>query len=126
MKKYDKLILVALLVVFGAGIYFTAQSAFTSYVTFAQAKESYRSAQVKGTPMGGTLRELDDDRFSFEMKDMEGSVYRVVAKGMIPVNLFEADYVVVKGRFEGEEFVSKNVLVKCPSKYEAEQPPASQ
>jgi cytochrome c-type biogenesis protein CcmE len=39
---------------------------------------------------------------------------------MVPVNLFEAEYIVVKGRFEGEEFISKNVLVKCPSKYEAQ------
>lgn len=120
MKKYDKVILLALLVVFGAGIFFTAQSAFTAYVTFADAKATSRSVQVKGTPVADTLRVLEEDQFSFEMADMDGTVYRVVSKGMVPVNLFEAEYIVVKGRFEGEEFISKNVLVKCPSKYEAQ------
>jgi cytochrome c-type biogenesis protein CcmE len=120
VKRYDKLILIALIVVFGVGIFFTARSAFDSYVTFAEAAESDRNVQVKGTPIDGTLQEMDDDVYSFELQDMAGETYRVSASGMIPVNLFDADYVVVKGRFTGDEFAGNQILVKCPSKYEAQ------
>lgn len=121
MKRYDKLILLVLLVVFGAGIFFTARSAFDSYVTFAVAAESNRNVQVKGVAIDGTLQEMDEKTFTFEMVDMEGETHRVAHTGTIPVNLFEADNVVVKGRFDGEQFVANTILVKCPSKYQAQE-----
>lgn len=121
MKRYDKIILLVLLVVFGGGIFMTARNAFDSYVTFAQAAESNRSVQVKGVAIDGTVRELDENTFTFEMEDMSGQVLRVRRTGIIPVNLFEADNVVVKGRYKDGEFVAQQILVKCPSKYEAQE-----
>lgn len=99
----------------------TARNAFDSYVTFAQAAESNRSVQVKGVAIDGTVRELDENTFTFEMEDMSGQVLRVRRTGIIPVNLFEADNVVVKGRYKDGEFVAQQILVKCPSKYEAQE-----
>jgi cytochrome c-type biogenesis protein CcmE len=121
VKKYDKFILVVLLLVFGFGIFFTARSAFSSYVTFAEAAESNRNVQVKGVALEGTLQELDADSYSFELEDMSGVTHRVMATGMIPVNIFEVEYIVVQGRFTDETFTAKQVIVKCPSKYQVEE-----
>ena len=57
------------------------------------------------------------------MQDDAGEIVRVVAQGNQPVNLFEADSVVVKGKYNGSEFEAQTILVKCPSKYEAEEHP---
>lgn len=121
MKKYDKIILILLLVVFAAGIGFTARQAFETYVPFAEARESGRAVQVKGTPVDASLIEYEGDTFSFELVDMEGETQRVTHTGTLPQNLFEADYVVVNGRFDGDEFVGSQLLVKCPSKYAPEE-----
>lgn len=121
MKRYDKLILVVMIVVFGLGIFTTARGAFESYVSFAAAAESGRNVQIKGVAVPGSLQGIDGETFSFEMKDMEGSVYRVTHTGNVPVNLFESDNVVVKGRFESQQFVANAILVRCPSRYVAEE-----
>ena len=124
MKKYDKVVLVLLLLVFGVGIFMTARNALSTYVTFSEAKATTRAVQVKGSAVAGTLEELDDDRYVFLMEDSNGEVVRVVAGGQAPDNLFEAESVVAKGKYDGEDFLAQNILVKCPSKYEAEEHPA--
>ena len=123
MKKYDKMILIILLVVFGAGIFMTARSAMSTYVTFADAKETDRSVQVKGLAVNGTIQDISDDKYSFQMEDTTGGVVRVIATGTMPVNLFEAESVVVTGKYNGEVFEANKILVKCPSKYEAQEHP---
>ena len=122
MKRYDKLILLVLLVVFGVGIFMTARSAFDTYVTFAQAQASEKNVQVRGKAIDGTVQLVDEKTFSFEMEDLEGQVVRVYNTGTIPVNLMDAEYIVVKGKADGTDaFNAKAIIVKCPSKYEAEQ-----
>ena len=120
MKRYDRAILVALIVVFAAGIFFTARGALSTYVTFAEAKETGRAVQVKGTAVPGSLRRVDDKNFSFELKYLSGSVFTVTYEGSLPVNLFESDFAVVKGRFYGGKFAAGSILVKCPTKYHPE------
>lgn len=121
MKKYDKLILLVLLVVFGVGIFMTARSAFDTYVNFAQAQASAKNVQVRGKAIEGTVQIIDEKNFSFEMEDLAGKVVRVYHSGTIPVNLMEAEYIVVKGKADGTDaFNAKAIMVKCPSKYEAE------
>ncbi|HHX75031.1 MAG TPA: cytochrome c maturation protein CcmE [Firmicutes bacterium] len=122
MKRYDRIVLFLLFAVFAAGIIVTARGAMSTYVTFAEARESGRSSQVKGLAVAGTAEELDDNSFSFHMQDDSGEIIPVVARVKMPANLFEADSVVVTGRFEGDVFVAGKILVKCPSKYEAEHP----
>jgi len=123
VKRYDKIVLFALLLVFAFGLFITARSAMSTYVTFADAKESGRTVQVKGQALAGTLQELGEEKYSFHMQDDAGEVVRVVAYGKQPDNLLAADSVVVKGKYNGSEFEAQTILVKCPSKYEAEEHP---
>jgi len=123
VKRYDKIILLLLLLVFGVGGYHTISGALTPYVSFAYAQDANRSVQVKGLAIAGTLQPRIDDGFRFQMQDEEGGTATVYHKGEIPPNLTEADNVVVVGKFsENREFVAERILVKCPTRYQAEQP----
>lgn len=117
MKRYDRLVLISLVAIFSLGIFMTARSAFSSYSTFAEANEHRRTAQVKGVAVDGSWRESGANSYTFELKDMAGQSHIVARQGFLPPNLFEAEYVVVIGRFEGAVFAARNILVKCPTRY---------
>lgn len=123
MKRYDKVLLLALLFAFAAGIFITARSAMSTYVSFAQAREAGHAVQVKGRALAGTLQEAETGKYAFQMQDDSGEIVRVVAYGELPANLFEAESVVVKGKYSDGAFEAQAILVKCPSKYEAEEHP---
>lgn len=59
--------------------------------------------------------------FSFYMRDENGKEMKVVYEGMMPNNFETCTSVVVTGSFENGYFLAKDILTKCPSKYE-EQP----
>ncbi|MCF8262123.1 MAG: cytochrome c maturation protein CcmE [Melioribacteraceae bacterium] len=58
--------------------------------------------------------------FSFYMKDYNDTEIKVVYKGAIPNNFESATSVVVTGKYQNGVFVAKDILTKCPSKYEEE------
>lgn len=55
---------------------------------------------------------------TFRLKDTEGKIERVEFRGTRPDNLTEAPEIVVVGGFVGEQFVAKDIRVKCPSRYD--------
>lgn len=93
------------------------------YVTVAEAKQSKGDGlhlagslvkqSVQMSPTTGEIR--------FSLKDKDGAVANVLYKGSTPGNLMEATKVVAIGGMQGDEFVSRKLLIKCPSKYEGEQ-----
>ena len=121
MKRSDKIILILLLAVFAIGGYRTIIAAMTPYVTFAYAEQADRSVQVKGNAIEGSILLLDNESFAFDLEDQDGGIATVYHKGAIPQNLMEADSVVVVGRYIDGDFVAQNILVKCPSKYQAKE-----
>ncbi|MBO6575381.1 MAG: cytochrome c maturation protein CcmE [Rhodothermales bacterium] len=59
--------------------------------------------------------------FSFTMADEKGNVRRVHYQNPKPANFEDAEKVVIEGYPDGDEFIAENILVKCPSKYNAAQ-----
>ena len=57
-------------------------------------------------------------QFSFFMKDYLGNEMKVVYAGTIPNNFESSTSVVVTGKYENGSFHAKDILTKCPSKYE--------
>lgn len=57
-------------------------------------------------------------QFSFYMKDYMGNEMKVVYAGTIPNNFESSTSVVVTGKYENGSFHAKDILTKCPSKYE--------
>lgn len=56
--------------------------------------------------------------FSFIMTDMNGNQMKVIYEGTIPNNFESATSVVVTGKYQNGYFHAKDILTKCPSKYE--------
>ena len=58
--------------------------------------------------------------FSFFMKDEKGNEMKVVYYGTIPNNFESAKSVVVTGQYKDGYFHARDILTKCPSKYQDE------
>ena len=54
------------------------------------------------------------------MTDENGNEMKVIFEGTIPNNFETATSVVVTGKYKDGYFHAKDILTKCPSKYEEE------
>lgn len=119
MKK--RLVLIILIVaafaVFAASAF---RSALTPYVTFAEAAQRGGSVQVSGTADKKTARmDAQSGMFLFNLTDRSGQMMPVQFAGAPPGNFDEAESVVVVGNLHDGVFEARKILVKCPSKYQA-------
>jgi cytochrome c-type biogenesis protein CcmE len=92
----------------------------SSYTNFVQAKNR-KHARVVGTwakaePSGFSIKKK---RFMFYMKDEDGNVRKVIYPKPEPSNFVDAKRLVVTGRLQGGIFYANDMLMKCPSKYNA-------
>lgn len=95
--------------------------AASPYVTLVEArKTSGDSLHLAGDLIKGTIsRDVRTGLLRFNLRDTDGATVRVVFDGAAPDNLPEATRVVAIGKLEGEQFRARDLLVKCPSKYES-------
>ena len=118
MRKY--LFMALILGFIGYAGYFFAD-AVTPYVSIADARASHRNVQVKGLPDDSVVPHMENDMFVFSIVDEEtGETMLVRYKGTKPDTFDEAYHIVAIGRYSGDAFVADKLLIKCPSKYEAE------
>ena len=90
------------------------------YADFASAMEKGKTVQVIGAWDKELPHNYDNtnNTFTFHLRDEKGGVAKVTYKGSKPNNFDIAPMVVVKGKFENNDFIAKEVLTKCPSKYD--------
>lgn len=90
------------------------------YAQIADAKESGKTVQLIGSwvKSDGANYDAAQNLFTFTLEDDKMQRIKVVHSGVRPQNFEIADKVVVKGKVEGNHFASKEILTKCPSKYE--------
>ena len=115
------LILLGAIVGFGALGLMQFKQTVTPYVSFAEAKSMGRTVQVAGFPehAGAGLND-SHSAFTFTMKNDDGDAMVVNYPGGKPGNFDQAQSVVVIGRYENGAMEAKQILVKCPSKYESQ------
>ncbi len=65
---------------------------------------------------------VNSDEFSFYMFDENNVNKKVVVNKPKPQDFERSTQVVVTGSMEADEFRAKNILLKCPSKYEGDSP----
>lgn len=71
---------------------------------------------------------VDESRLEFAIFDVDATdpanAFRLPVRyhGIVPGNFDQATSVVVKGQAEEGVFVAEQILVKCPSKYQGEDP----
>jgi len=93
----------------------------TPYISFAEARRSQGLVQVNGVLADKQYVMRKDEQFlSFRLKDSEDQVLLVEYRGVIPGNFDQATSIVAIGRYDTGRFVADQLLVKCPSKYQAE------
>ena len=103
-----------------AAISFNAS--LTPYVSIEEAKQTNGIVQVKGARVDGGFFDVQRNLFTFHIRDDEsGETVKVVYDGAKPGNFDQATHVVCVGRYENGVFRARELLVKCPSKYQEEE-----
>ena len=117
--KYIVGILIIVVFIIFAAI--NLSKSLTPYVSVEEAKRSKSFVQVKGQRVvGSEYFDVENKIFKFKMIDDKGEEFEVVYHGVKPANLEQAKEIVVIGRFNQGHFEAEQLLVKCPSKYQAE------
>ena len=96
-------------------------SSATPYITVAQARKMSGDQLNLGVIVDKSTihRSLTANVLEFDAKDKNGEKIHVKHVGEL-VDLSKATAVTCIGKLEGDVFVSQQMLVKCPSKYEEE------
>jgi cytochrome c-type biogenesis protein CcmE len=111
------LVLLGVAVVFGVTSF---RKSMTPYISFDDARRSSGLVQVNGTLADKNYVLKRDEQFlEFNLKDEQGQVMKVEYRGVIPGNFDQATSIVAIGRYAGDKFEADQLLVKCPSKYQA-------
>lgn len=112
------ILIIVVFIVFAA---INLSKSLTPYVSVQEARKSDKIVQVKGQRVAGSEKfDVDNKIFKFTMADDKGEEFEVIYHGVKPANLEQAEEVVVIGRFSDGRFEADQLLVKCPSKYQAE------
>jgi len=93
----------------------------TPYISFQEARRASGLVQVNGTLADKQYVLQQQNQFlSFRLRDDKGEVMPVEYKGVIPGNFDQATSIVAIGHYTDGKFQAEQLLVKCPSKYQAE------
>jgi cytochrome c-type biogenesis protein CcmE len=111
---------IAAALLFGAGAF---QSALTPYIPIAEAKSAKGLVQVSGLVQDGKSSYDSNGNFTFVLTDDKGNTLPVVYRKIKPANFDQAIGVVAIGHYKDNVFEADQLLVKCPSKYQAQYGP---
>lgn len=112
---------VLIIVIFIIFAVFSLKDSLTPYVSLEEAKKSGEFVQVKGYRVDGSAKfDLENKIFLFKMTDDQGQEFDVTYDGVKPSNFEQATEVIAIGRYADRKFKADQILVKCPSKYQAE------
>jgi len=126
MNKMKKIHIVAFgVLIIALSLIFTASKDFSTYASFSDALASGQDVKIVGELAKD--KEIyydpaeDPNYFSFYVTDKEGETRKVVMKRPKPQDFELSEEIVVTGSIQGDEFVGKDILLKCPSKYKDEE-----
>lgn len=92
----------------------------TPYIGFKEARRASGQVQVNGTLASKDyVLKKEEQYLRFSLKDPKGDVMPVEYRGVIPGNFDQAVSIVAIGQYQGDHFEANQLLVKCPSKYQA-------
>jgi cytochrome c-type biogenesis protein CcmE len=92
----------------------------TPYIGFKEARTASGQVQVNGVLASKDyVLKQQEQYLRFSLKDPKGDVMPVEYRGVIPGNFDQAVSIVAIGQFKGDHFEASQLLVKCPSKYQA-------
>jgi len=94
---------------------------------FAKVMTTQKTVKATGSWVKEKSYQVDNKTktFSFFMADDKGNQMKVIFEGTIPNNFESATSVVVTGKYQDGYFHAKDILTKCPSKYEEQKTSSS-
>ena len=100
--------------------YLFTQSNIKYESDFTNVKNTDKTVKATGSWVKEKSYDMNrvQNTFSFFMKDEKGNEMKVIYEGAIPNNFETATSVVVTGSYQNGYFHAKDILTKCPSKYE--------
>ena len=103
--------------------YLFTQSNIQYQDDFAQVMQTSKTVKATGSWVKEKNYQIDkvNKTFTFYMVDVKGNEMKVVYNGTIPNNFESAISVVVTGKYVEGYFHARDILTKCPSKYEEQQ-----
>lgn len=100
---------------------YSFRSTLTTYVSVSEAKVSPRQVQVAGVVVKGSKRyDLQNNRLMFTLREDTGDEMVVEYDGQRPANFDDVTKIVSTGKYNKKRrvFVARELLIKCPTKYE--------
>ena len=129
MKISGKYVVAGILLIFSGFLAYDSLSnyinPYLSVTSVVRNIDQYRgrSIQVMGVVQFDTFDRGNDGTIRFAINDGTEAI-GVVYTGALPQNFDEGKDVVVVGSLDGDDTVdARQILVKCPSKYEGEEAP---
>ena len=117
LKVILAVVLLAAAVVVGVTSF---RKSVTPYISFTEARRASGLVQVNGVLADKNYVMRRDEQFlEFKLKDSKNEVLPVVYRGVIPGNFDQAVSIVAIGHYQQDHFEAVQLLVKCPSKYQA-------
>lgn len=103
--------------------YLFTQSNLKYESDFSVVKTTDKTVKATGSWVKEKRYEMNSETktFTFYMVDEKGNEMKVVYEGAIPINFESATSVVVTGTYKNGYFHAKDILTKCPSKYQDQQ-----
>lgn len=118
----NKYIFGGIIIVLFLGImgYLFTQSNIKYENNFSIVKASHKTVKATGSWVKEKQYSYDAENnlFKFYIRDDKGEEMLVVYKGAMPNNFESATSVVVTGSYQDNYFYAKEILTKCPSKYQ--------
>jgi cytochrome c-type biogenesis protein CcmE len=116
-----------IIVFLGLMMYLFTQSNIEYEDDFTKVKVTNKTVKATGSWVKEKNYDINKDEktFSFFISDGKGNEMKVIYEGTIPNNFESATSVVVTGKYQNGYFHAKDILTKCPSKYEEQQTSSS-
>src|ERR1700757_3625667 len=130
MKRDHIIIIVIIAVAIGA---LSPLFLFSGGSTYADFKQAASNPDTEFHVVGKRDKDkpteynpaVNTDEFTFYLVDNNGDERKVVLHKNKPQDFERAEQIVLIGKMQGTEFHAKDILMKCPSKYNNEKPEAT-
>ena len=125
-----KYIIAIVVIAAAVGIIIATAGDASTYVDFGQAQKMAEEGSTTPIHVVGQLKKdeaghivglensIDKLSFSFVLIDDNKKEQKVYYNEPMPPDFLRSEKVVVVGAYQGDQFIAKKILLKCPSKYQ--------
>lgn len=120
-------IIIILILVVAVAVVISTMSDSSTYSDFAEAslkpgKELHIIGKLNRSKPLEYDAQKNANQFSFYLIDEKGIEKKVIYNNAKPQDFEKSEKVVIIGSMQGDQFIAKSLLLKCPSKYNDKKP----